>query len=125
LLGQLSLEAADAVGKSAQNWLGLGDVPASNPVQALLSLPADDFWSKIPPSENFGPVIDGDIIPESITIASWAQTPSWKRTSIEAILVGDSELDVSHLLPAFDASSDVEILSQASWATCYSTARRS
>ncbi|KAF2995977.1 hypothetical protein E8E14_004570 [Neopestalotiopsis sp. 37M] len=104
LLGQLPLPVADAVAESAKGHLGMDGLSSKDLIQALNDQPKENFFSKIPPSVPFTPVVDGDIIPEVLKLDSWASSPTLPGNKfIDAILVGDSKLDSSimgHMLTA-------------------------
>jgi hypothetical protein len=96
LLGQLPLPVADAVAESAKGHLGMDGLSSKDLIQALNDQPKENFFSKIPPSVPFTPVVDGDIIPEVLKLDSWASSPTLPGNKfIDAIIVGDSKLDVS------------------------------
>ncbi|ETS80066.1 hypothetical protein PFICI_07595 [Pestalotiopsis fici W106-1] len=96
LLGQLPLPVADTVAESVKKHLNIEGLSEENFVKTLNDLPAENFWSKIPPNVPFTPVVDGEIIPEVLSLETWAQSPTLPgNKSIEAILVGDSKLDSS------------------------------
>lgn len=87
---------ADAMAETATKHLGIEGISAQSLVSTLNELPAEDLWSKIPPNVPFLPVVDGDIIPEILEVNTWARSPTLPGNKfIEAILVGDSKLDVS------------------------------
>lgn len=96
LLGQLPLPIADAMAETAKKHLGVEGISAESLVSPLNELPSENFWSKIPPNVPFLPVVDGEIIPEILEVDTWARSPTLPGNKfIEAILVGDSKLDVS------------------------------
>lgn len=85
------MSAADEICAAATRALGIEE---HNAVQSLLQVPADDLWQKVPPTLRMIPVADGDILPDAPTFetltSKLAQSP-W----CEAIMLGQSELDVS------------------------------
>lgn len=97
LLGQVQVQVADHIGGNITSALGLAGVPSNDVAQALLDLPIEDFWTKIPQTIPVIPVIDGDIIPTQITLETFAQSVAAMPgdSSVESIMVGDSKLDVS------------------------------
>lgn len=68
LLGQLPIEVADHIAKGCISSLGLDNVPSSDLVQHLLDLPAEQLLEKVTPATPMLPVLDGDILPRSITL---------------------------------------------------------
>lgn len=98
LLGQLPIDAADAVAQRIQVFLGLADVSSSEIVQHLLDLPIESFWKRIPMTQPLVPVIDGDILPSEIALRHFSAEDSSTLPGaqrVESILLGDSKLDVS------------------------------
>ena len=47
---------------AAIEHLGLADLASNKQVEALNRIPAEDYLSKLPPSVQFGPVLDNDLI---------------------------------------------------------------
>jgi carboxylesterase type B len=82
--------------------LGLQDLPASERVQALFSLPIADILAKMPPScLPLMPAVDGDLIPAASSFAQAqnrdhdpaSQLPG--KSWCEALMVGDCANDAS------------------------------
>ena len=96
LLGQLPITAADQVAQAAVSALGLGNVPSSEVVQRLIDLPIDDLGTKIPPTIRMLPVIDGEVIPEQVTLKTFSQGIATipGKEWVESIMMENSALDV-------------------------------
>ena len=98
LMGQLPVPVADGVAQGVLTALGHDSVVSNNVVKTLLKIPVEDLLTRIAPGTPFLPVIDGDIIPEEVTVASLsykdpAVFPGAKH--IDSILLVNSKLDVS------------------------------
>ncbi|KAI2479128.1 PnbA Carboxylesterase type B [Pyrenophora tritici-repentis] len=81
--------------------LGLADKSPEDRIKALLSVPVDDLWQKVPMSAPMQPSIDGDIVPGSpdfLTVSSQKESSVFKmpgRKWCKAFMIGDSKLDGS------------------------------
>jgi hypothetical protein len=81
--------------------LGLEDKSAEERVNALLTMPADDLWQKIPLGTPLIPSIDGETVPGApgfTAVQSQSEDPSFPmpgRKWCEALMIGESKLDVS------------------------------
>ncbi|CAK7218971.1 hypothetical protein SEUCBS140593_003735 [Sporothrix eucalyptigena] len=98
LMGQLPLPVADDVAQGVLATLGHAGIASEDVTKTLLSAPIEDFWTRIPPGFPIFPVIDGDIIPKEVTLASLAdQSPSIfpGAKHVESILLVNSKLDAS------------------------------
>ncbi|RMZ66831.1 carboxylesterase [Pyrenophora seminiperda CCB06] len=78
---------------------GLVEKSPEDRIKALLSVPVDDLWQKIPMSAQMLPSIDGDIIPGSpnfLTVSSPSENSMFQmpgRKWCKAFMIGDSKLD--------------------------------
>ncbi|CAK7236636.1 hypothetical protein SBRCBS47491_009705 [Sporothrix bragantina] len=98
LMGQLPLSVADGVAQGVLASLGHAGISSEDVTKTLLHTPVEDFWTRIPPGFPIFPVIDGEIIPNEITLASLAdQSPSMfpGAKHVESIFVVNSKLDAS------------------------------
>ncbi|PVI02247.1 carboxylesteras-like protein [Periconia macrospinosa] len=81
--------------------LGLKDKSPEERVKALVSLPADDLWQKVPPGTLLSPIADGETTHSDPSFASFAsqeesvqaQLPG--RKWLSGLMLGDSALDSS------------------------------
>jgi hypothetical protein len=89
------MQVADQAAIGVMSALGLGnsDDDTDEVIERLLRIPTEDLWQKIPPTIQFVPVVDGDIIPEDITFPAFKSKIS-TITSCKQIMLGDSQLDV-------------------------------
>lgn len=84
--------------------LGLADKSPEDRISALLTMPVDDLWQKIPMGTPLLPSIDGDTVPGApgfAEVASQSDNPAFPmpgRKWCSALMIGESQLDVS--LPA-------------------------
>jgi hypothetical protein len=80
---------------------GLQDKSPEERIEALLSIPADDLWQKVPPGAPLLPSVDGDTVsglPDFLTVSSQDDNSSFLmpgRKWCKAFMIGDSKLDVS------------------------------
>lgn len=81
---------------------GLEDKSPAERIQALLSLPVDELWQKVPPGTPLTPSIDNDTVPGVATFPGVSsqsedtQFPLPGRKWCSAVMIGDSKLDVSN-----------------------------
>lgn len=81
--------------------LGLADKSPEERIQALLNVPADDLWQKIPPGTPLMPAVDHDTvpgIPDFPLISSQSDDPRFLlpgRKWCSALMIGNSTLDVN------------------------------
>ncbi|KAF2442415.1 alpha/beta-hydrolase [Karstenula rhodostoma CBS 690.94] len=82
---------------------GLKNKSPEERIQALLSLPVDDLWQKVPPGTPLTPSIDNEIVPGVATfpgVSSQSEDPQFPlpgRNWCSAVMIGDSKLDGSIL----------------------------
>jgi hypothetical protein len=85
---------------------GLANKSPEDRIEALLSIPADDLWQKVPMEVLMMPSVDGDTVPGSsdfLTVSSQEDSPIFMmpgRKWCKALMIGESKLDVLLLLPA-------------------------
>ncbi|KAJ4345460.1 uncharacterized protein N0V89_011591 [Didymosphaeria variabile] len=78
---------------------GLKDKSPEERVQALLTLPMDDLWQKVPPGTPLIPAIDNELVPGVATfpgVSSQSEDPKFPlpgRKWCSALMIGDSQLD--------------------------------
>lgn len=83
--------------------LGLADLSPEDRIKALLSLPVDDLWQKLPKSAPMFPTVDGDTvpgIPSFLSVSSKDDHPAFPfpgRKWCKALMIGESKLDVCRL----------------------------
>ena len=96
LLGQLPITAADQIALTAVDALELGGIPSSEIVQRLIDLPIHDLGTKLPPTIPMLPVIDGEVIPEEVTLKTFSQgtTTMPGKEWVNSIMMESSSLDV-------------------------------
>lgn len=80
--------------------LGLSDVPQAEQVQKLLTLPMEDFTTKLSRSIAVAPVIDGKKVPEATGFDIINDRARFQRAFpgveyCKRLMIGDCELDVS------------------------------
>lgn len=84
---------------------GLADKSPEDRIQALLTMPIDDLWQKIPPGMLLAPSIDNDLVPgvpDFSLISSQSDDPRFTlpgRKWCSALMMGASNLDVSPITP--------------------------
>ncbi|EOA88727.1 hypothetical protein ACJQWK_06076 [Exserohilum turcicum] len=83
--------------------LGLADLSPEDRIKALLSLPVDDLWQKLPKSAPMFPTVDGDTvpgIPSFLSVSSKDDHPAFPfpgRKWCKALMIGESKLDANIL----------------------------
>ncbi|KAF1975707.1 carboxylesteras-like protein [Bimuria novae-zelandiae CBS 107.79] len=83
--------------------LGLAEKTPEERIKALLSVPVDDLWQKIPPGTLLTPSIDNETVPGIATfpiVSSQFDDPAFPmpgRKWCSAVMIGDSKLDCSIL----------------------------
>ncbi|KAF2750997.1 carboxylesteras-like protein [Sporormia fimetaria CBS 119925] len=83
--------------------LGLADKTPEERIQALLNMPADDLWQKIPPGTPLIPSNDGETVPGVPTFAIVSsksddpRLPLPGRKWCSALMIGESQLDANIL----------------------------
>jgi hypothetical protein len=103
LFAPLPLEAAESSYKAITSALGLADKSPSDRIHALLSLPQDDLWQKLPPGAPLLPTVDGEIVPghpDFVTVSSLEDSAKFSmpgRKWCEALMIGESKLDANIL----------------------------
>jgi hypothetical protein len=103
LFAPFPLEAAESSYKAITSALGLADKSPQDRIQALLSIPQDDLWQKIPATAPLLPTIDGEAVPghpDFVTISSLEDNAKFSmpgRKWCEALMIGESKLDANIL----------------------------
>ena len=80
--------------------LGLSDVPQAEQVQKLLTVPVEDFTTKLDRRIAVAPVVDGCKIPEAASFDLITDQVSFKGAFpgvgyCKRLMIGDCEMDVS------------------------------
>ncbi|KAF1830650.1 alpha/beta-hydrolase [Decorospora gaudefroyi] len=82
---------------------GLAEKSPEDRIEALLSIPADDLWQKVPTGAPLLPSIDGDTVPgapDFLTVSSQEDNPVFMmpgRKWCKALMIGESKLDANIL----------------------------
>jgi carboxylesterase type B len=103
LLAPSTLEVAEATYEKLVDAFGLVDKSPEERVQAILNMPQDDLWRKIPVGASLLPVIDGETVighPNFAAISTLQDSASFPmpgRKWCESLMVGDSTLDANIL----------------------------
>ncbi|KAF2636651.1 carboxylesteras-like protein [Massarina eburnea CBS 473.64] len=93
----------EAAYKSVIEAFGLADKSPEERVKALLNLPIDDLWQKVPLGTPLIPYVDGETVPGEpsfLSVSSQQDDPSFPipgRKWCSALMIGDSKLDASIL----------------------------
>lgn len=80
---------------------GLADKTPEERIKALVSMPVDDLWQKVPLGTPLLPSIDGETVPGEpsfLTVSSKEDHPDFSipgRKWCAALMIGESKLDVS------------------------------
>ncbi|KAF2281350.1 carboxylesteras-like protein [Westerdykella ornata] len=96
-------EVAESAYQKITQALGLADKSPEERVNALLNLPQDDLWQKIPPGVPLTVSIDGETVPGVPTfssVSSQSDDPSFPmpgRKWCSALMIGESKLDANIL----------------------------
>lgn len=86
---------------------GLEQKSPEERIKALLTMPMDDLWQKVPMSAPLIPSVDGDTVPGAPgfdIVSSQDHHPDFPmpgRKWCAALMIGESQLDVSVLETAF------------------------
>lgn len=100
LTAPLSYEFHEQNYAQAMAPLGLSNVSVEERIRTLLEIPGQEIISKIPPSVQSAPAVDGDMV---LSVATQAQTADKNSTVPKAkswcrdLMIGDAEMDVSTL----------------------------
>lgn len=97
----LSYEEHEENYKLAIAALGLTDSSAEDRVKALLEIPGQELFAKLPPSVRYTPVLDNDIVISGVTHSAVGSPESKTLPGKEwckDLLIGDAEVDVRHSL---------------------------
>ena len=94
---------AESSYQKAIEAFGLTDKSPEDRIKALLSIPLDDLWQKVPPTAPMLPSVDKDTMPGSpdfLTVSSQEDSPAFMmpgRKWCKAFMIGESKLDVSSM----------------------------
>ncbi|KAF2109526.1 carboxylesteras-like protein [Lophiotrema nucula] len=94
---------ADAAYQKVIEAYGLTDKSPEERIEALLKVPVDDLWQKIPPGAPLLPTTDGETVigdPSFISVSSQADDPTFLipgRKWCAALMIGESKLDANIL----------------------------
>ena len=82
--------------------LGLSSVPRAEQIQQLLTVPSEDFTTKLGRSIAVAPVVDGENIPKAASFDIVNDKASFRRAFpgvgyCKRLMIGDCEMDVSHI----------------------------
>lgn len=92
--------------------LGFADKSPEERIEALLTLPVDELWQKVPLGVPLLPVIDPETFPGEpsfVSVSSESDDPSFPipgRKWCESVMIGESALDVSNLVTFVHSSTD-------------------
>jgi len=94
---------AESSYQKAIEAFGLTDKSPEDRIKALLSIPLDDLWQKVPPTAPMLPSVDKETMPGSpdfLTVSSQEDRPAFMmpgRKWCKAFMIGESKLDVSSI----------------------------
>ncbi|KAF2847588.1 carboxylesteras-like protein [Plenodomus tracheiphilus IPT5] len=103
LFAPIPQEATEAAYQQVIDALGLKDKSPEERIEALLKVPVDDLWQKVPPGAPLLPSVDGDIVPGTPTfkiVSSKEDSPEFPmpgRKWCKALMIGESKLDANIL----------------------------
>jgi carboxylesterase type B len=103
LFAPFPLEVAETSYSKIVEALGLLDKSTEERIQALLSIPQDDLWQKVPTGTPLLPVVDGETVPGHptfISISSHENNPDFSmpgRKWCSSLMIGESKLDANIL----------------------------
>ncbi|KAH8732619.1 carboxylesterase-like protein [Phaeosphaeriaceae sp. PMI808] len=103
LFAPLSLETAEASYKTLIQVYNLSEKSPEERIKALLNIPQDELWQKVPMSTYLLPVIDGETVPGHPDFAAVSsqednsQFPMPGRQWCESLMIGESKLDANIL----------------------------
>ena len=101
LFKPIPVAVAESAYQKVIEAFGLTDKSPEDRIQALLSLPIDDLWQKVPLGTPLLPTIDGDTVPgtpDFLTVSSQEENEAFLmpgRKWCSALMIGESQLDVS------------------------------
>lgn len=115
LFKPIPLEVAESAYQSIIQALGLADKSPEDRIKALLTIPADDLWQKVPMGTPLIPSIDGETVPGApgFSIVSSqhhdSAFPLPGRKWCSALMIGESKLDVSVPPPRLSCLTELKI----------------
>ena len=100
LFKPIPLEVAESSYQKVIEAFGLADKSPEERIEALLKIPVDDLWQKVPEGTPLLPALDGDLVPGAPDFSSVsskeesATFPMPGRQWCSALMIGESKLDV-------------------------------
>lgn len=85
---------AEGIYQSVIGILGLHNLSAAERKSALLSIPASELLSKLPPGLPFLPVLDGDSIREDVSFSGLKSGSEVTQRHDMKLLIGSCDMDV-------------------------------
>ncbi|KAF2467467.1 carboxylesteras-like protein [Lindgomyces ingoldianus] len=101
LFKPIPLTAAESAYQSVIQAFELADKSPEDRINALLTIPVDELWQKVPRTIPLIPVIDGDTVPGEpnfVTVASQDDDPNFPipgRKWCASLMIGESQLDAN------------------------------
>ncbi|KAF1937900.1 alpha/beta-hydrolase [Clathrospora elynae] len=101
LFKPISESVAESAYQKIIEAFGLADMSPEDRIDALLNMPMDDLWQKVPTGAQLLPSVDGDTVPGTPnfqTVSSQEYSPSFivpGRKWCKALMVGESKLDAN------------------------------
>ncbi|ORY05692.1 Alpha/Beta hydrolase protein [Clohesyomyces aquaticus] len=99
LFKPIPLDVAEAGYKTIIETFGLADKSPEERIKALVNLPMDDLWQKVPRTVPLLPTADGETVigePSFVTVASEKDDPAFPipgRKWCASLMIGESQLD--------------------------------
>ncbi|KAF1842781.1 alpha/beta-hydrolase [Cucurbitaria berberidis CBS 394.84] len=103
LFKPIPLAVAESSYQQIIKAFGLADKSPEERIEALLSLPVDDLWQKVPLGALLLPAVDGDTVPgtpDFLTVSSKEDNVAFLmpgRKWCNAVMIGESKLDANIL----------------------------
>lgn len=103
LMPPIPLDVAESSYEKVIQVFGLSDKSPEERIKALLGVPLDDLWQKVPMGTPLLPVMDGEIVPGQVSFDSVssreesASFPMPGRKWCESLMIGESQLDANIL----------------------------
>jgi len=97
-MGQIPEAFADSNALKVQAALGIEANSSSSIVPSLVNVPAEDLLQKVPPTMQWAPVLDGEIMRDPVslgTLSPWDKNALPGTQFVDAIMVASSKLDAS------------------------------
>jgi hypothetical protein len=109
LIQALPYEIHEENYKKAMAALGLEDASAEDRTKALLEMPGQELVTKLPPSIQYVPALDSDIVVSGVTHSEVSNIESKVipgKDWCQDLLIGDAEVDVCWALISVAASAN-------------------